>query len=121
MSLAAMVQRRGSTVTIKRAGKTRTPGGASNHTWADASVGVKMLLDVPDTEVAQRVFGQDVRCDLRAFVLKDVDVREKDGLAVTAGWRSGEYFEVAKVMDFDQGRNHAHFEVALVRRPGAFS
>jgi hypothetical protein len=121
MSLATMIQRRGSTATIRRATRTATAGGSTNHAWADASTGVKVLLDVPEAEVAQRLFGQDVRCDLRAIVLPDVDLREKDGVSITAGWRAGEHYEVVKKADFDQGRNHAHFELALVRRPGAFT
>lgn len=120
MSLAARARFKGSTVTLYRATKARTAGGSTNLTYAANITGFKVLLDVPDSETVQRLFGQDVRCDLRAFVPKPCDIAEKDGLTVTAGWRVGEHYDVAGIMDFDQGRRNAHYEVALVRRPEAF-
>lgn len=120
MSLASMVRARGSVATVRRATRTRTAGGSTNLSYADVAAGVKVLLDAPDAEVAQRVFGQDVRCDLRAIVLKPFDLLPLDGISITAGWRAGEHFDVAQVVDFDQGRAHAHYEVALVRRPAGF-
>jgi hypothetical protein len=116
-----MINRRGSVVTRYRATRTRTAGGSSNQSWASQATTEKFLLETPRTEVVQRLFGQDVRCDLFAFVKKDVPLAEKDGITITAGWRVGESYEVERIADFDQGRAHAHYEVALVRRPGGFS
>lgn len=121
MSLRMQVRRKGSTATRYRATKTRTLGGATNQSYAAVGTAEKWLLDVPDSETVQRLFGQDVRCDVRAIVMKDVAIAEKDGLTITAGWRAGEHYDVVKIADFDQGRRHAHYECALVRRPGGFT
>lgn len=122
MTLRALVQRRGSTATLYRATHTRNVGGASTQTFAAIATDVKVLLDAPDAAVVQRLFGEGTRCDLRAIVLNDVDVHETgDGFTITAGWRQGEHYDVTRALDFDQGRRHAHWELALVRRPAAFA
>ena len=123
MSLAGLVRRQGSTATLYQATRTRSLGGSSNLTFAAAATGVKVLLDAPDADVVQRVFGAGTRCDLRATVLKDVALTTDDtpqGFTITDGWRVGEHFDVEQIVDFDQNRAHAHYEVALVRRPEAF-
>lgn len=123
MSLRTLVRRRGSVATLYRATKTFSASGAANASFAAVATGVRVLLDVPDAAVVERIFGQGARCDLRAIALKDVPVQDggTDGVSITAGWRAGEHYDVARVMDFDQGRRHAHWEIALVRRPGAFA
>jgi len=120
MSLQSLIRRHGSTATLYRPTRARNAGGASTTTFAPAAVAIRVLLDVPDAEVVQRVFGAGTRCDLRAMVLKDVAVADQDGLSITAGWRAGEHYDIERIADFDQGRSHAHWEIALVRRPMGF-
>lgn len=122
MSVTGQIHVKGSTVTIRRAVSSRTLGGATNLAWADVATGVKMLLDVPDPRIVQRVFGQEKHVELMAFALPGQDVTEKDGIVVTAGWKAGERFHVDQVVPSDRGRPLRHVEVALTSAPaGSFS
>jgi hypothetical protein len=123
MSLNARIQIHGSTVTVKRATKSQSAGGSTNQSWAAVSglSDVKMLLNTPTPEIAQRIFGQETRVEVMAFVPNTYDVQPGDGIIVTAGWKSGTRFAVQAAPEFDQGRNHAHKELALVSSPaGSF-
>lgn len=122
MSLAGRIQIRGSTVTVKRATKTRSAGGASNLAWGAVNglTGVKFLLDVPDTQTIQRLFGQEAKCDVRAICSADFDVRANDGVLVTAGWKAGTNYQVHAVAQFDQSQRARHHECALVSTSETF-
>lgn len=122
MSVTGQIHVKGSTVTIRRAVSSRTLGGATNLAWADVATGVKMLFDVPDPRIVQRVFGQEKRVELMAFALPGQNVTEKDGIVVTAGWKAGEQFHVDKVVPADHGRPLRHTELALTSAPaGSFA
>lgn len=119
MSLAGRIAIHGSTVTVKRATKTRTAGGASNLSWAAVAglTGVQLLLDVPDRAIVERLFGQESKLEVRAMCSADFDIREQDGVIVTAGWKSGTTFQVERVLEFDQSAGSRHKELALVSTP----
>lgn len=123
MSLLGRIAIRGSTVTVKRATKSASAGGATNQSWAAVSglAGVKMLLDEPTTETVVRVFGQEAKCEVRAFCAMDFDVRKGDGIQVTAGAKAGLNFQVDAVRELDQGAGSRHRELALISTPEAFA
>lgn len=123
MSLAGRIAIRGSTVTVKRSTKSSSAGGATNLSWAAVAglTGVKMLLDEPTTETVVRVFGQEAKCEVRAFCSMDFDVQKGDGILVTAGFKSGLNFQVDSVRELDQGVGSRHREIALVSTPELFA
>lgn len=123
MSMLGRIAIKGSTVTVKRATKSRSAGGATNQTWSSVAglTGVKMLLDEPTTETVQRVFGQEAKCDVRAFCQFDYDVQKGDGVLVTAGFKSGLAFQVDAVREMDQGPGSRHREITLVSTPEGFA
>lgn len=91
MSVTALIRTRGSTVTIRRCTKTRNvPGdGSAVESWADAATGVKVLLEQITSEKAQRTFGREHTGTMLGFAVDGQDIREDDGIIVTAGSYSG--------------------------------
>lgn len=124
MSLAGIIQRNGSVVTVKRATESRSTGGATNKTWATVSTGVPVFIDSPTSEIAQRLFGAEVRVEARAFVLSGVDLHAEDGLIVTAGERSGVHYRVVGEASHSFGAprtRSTHGEFALVATTETFN
>lgn len=121
MSLAGLIQRHGSTVTVKRPVESETAGGGTDLTYQVVATGVRVLLDEPSAEVARRLFGEEVTIDARAMLPADADVRTDDGLEVTAGLFAGERFDVGPVTHVRTWRARSgHREAALRRRPEAY-
>ena len=122
MSLLGVIQRSGTQVTIKRATKARSAGGATNQTWATVATAVPAFIDTPSADIAERLFGREVRTEARLFVLEAVDIKPDDGLLVTAGPRNGERYRVGPRAIMSDGRaRSAHDELALVSTTEAFS
>ncbi len=124
MSLAGIIQRSGSVVTIKRATRTQSAGGATNQSWATVATGVPVFIDTPTAEIAQRIFGAEVRAEARAFVLGAVDLQAEDGILVTAGAFSGARYRVTGKGVHNAGlprTRNTHGEFALVSATEAFS
>lgn len=119
MSLAGRIATRGSTVTVKRSTKARSAGGATNLTWAvvPGLHEAKMLLDQPDSHTVQRVFGQDIKLDVRATCAADLDVQPGDAVLVVDGWQDGVNFQVVAKAEFGQMARARHLELALLKSP----
>jgi hypothetical protein len=124
MSLAGIIQRSGTAVTIMRATRTQSAGGATNQGWAAVATKVAAFIDTPTAELAQRLYGQETRVEARIFVLPGVPLRPDDGIIVTAGARAGERYRVTGQSSLDfgaPGARSTHAEHPLVRTTETFA
>lgn len=119
MSLAGRIAISGSTVTVRRATKTRAKDNSTKQAWKTVCT-LNVLFDIPTSDLLERIFGESPRVELRAFAPFGANIREQDGLIVTEGWKCGQRFQVAKVPDANQGMRSAHLEVGLVSTPETF-
>lgn len=94
MSLAGLVDIRGSHVTVKRATESKAADQTTKRTWATLSQNVHLLIDEVSTDKVQRLFGFETEATLVAWCRPSEDVREHDGIIVDAGPFAGERFRV---------------------------
>ncbi len=121
MSLAGRIAIRGSTVTIRRATSARAKDNSSKLTWGTVTAGVKAMFDEPTAEIRERIYGEESRAQLIAYFPLGTDIIEKDGVIVTAGWKSGETYQVEKRRELDQNFRAKHLEVSLTSTPETFA
>jgi hypothetical protein len=114
MSLAGMIARRGSLVTVYHGVDLRSSDGGSTRTYPTNTPDTRMLLEDLSDELARRVFGAETKATVRALVTDATVVLTKgDGIVVTDGAHAGETFRIAGQLPQSAGASR-HREVALV-------
>ena len=96
---------------------TRTPstGGQTNVSWPAIFQSVRYELHALPAETLRLVFGIDSRVELVAFAAVNTDIRELDGIVVTAGAYTGSRFRVLKTR-----RSRKYLEVGLTSTDEVF-
>ena len=121
MSLAGLIVRRGSIVTVYHALDTASADGGSVRTYPTNTPDVRMLLEDLSDELLRRVFGQETKATLRALITdRGVVLLKGDGLVVTAGPHVGERFVVERQLINDAGAS-PHRELALAATTETFT
>ncbi len=118
MSVASLAERHGSTVTVKRATRTRDGADASSSAaWATVATGVKLFIQPLTDRIRQKGFGREVEAESVGFGLSTLNLQKDDGVIITAlpvmggGPPIGARFRVAATLPRHPGP--AHLEVAL--------
>lgn len=113
MSLAGLIVRRGSVVTVYHGVDTRSTDASSARTYPTNTPGVRLLLEDLSDELLRRVFGAETKASLRALVTdRSVVLTKGDGVVVTAGPHVGERFTIEQRLINDAGAS-PHRELAL--------
>lgn len=117
-----MMAARGSTLSLYRPTGTKTPSGFAKFTWPTpaTTTGIKGLLEPLTADIADRVFGSERRAQYRIYLPAGTDIREHDGLLVTAGNYAAKKFQVLGPVTYDVDRRADHIEVALLETTEAF-
>lgn len=120
MSLQGMIQRRGSTVTIRRSSTSESSDGTFNKHWVDVTVGTKALIESLTSELSQRIWGQEITASHRAYMAQHADVKEGDAIIVTAGSKALQKFRIAEVLERDMNAASRYLEIGLHSTTEAF-
>lgn len=119
MGPEALINRKGSTVTVRKPDRS---GQAADKTplttWSDRVVDVKVALQPLGARLQAKLFGAEVAASFVGFAATSTGIEEGDGLIVTAGYRAGDRFRVVVAQDPDQGPRHR--QLALERTPETF-
>lgn len=120
MSLAGRLRAQGTLATVYRPTAVRDADGSTRAAaWAIAG-DVRLIVDGVASDVATRVFGDDVRVELRAFALLSADVLPDDGITLASGPLAGQRFRVTgRALALGRARAE-HAELALVATTEAF-
>lgn len=119
MSLAGLRATRGSTVTVRRASESQKDEGDEALTWAGVAAAVQLRIEVPrawQQTVFEREYGIETGKVRVAYAALAQDLREKDGLIVTAGLFAGEHLRIEGVTP-----RPAHLEVVLALTSETFA
>jgi hypothetical protein len=120
VSPEALIRRLGSTVTIRRATRTRDAAdGSSVATWATIASGVRLAIQPLTERLRQRDWGREVTGDSVGFAAAGTDLQIDDGILVTAGPYAGQAFRVTDQLPRLTGP--AHRQVALTRTDETFA
>lgn len=115
MSIASLVQRKGSTVTLYAPTATTNPdGSAGKSAWAVLETDAKVVIQPITDELAQRVYGGKGVIRDRGFYTGVSALAPGHGLVVTAGHRTATRFRIEEVLDYQSSTRNAHRELALV-------
>lgn len=115
-----MTGRKAAALAVYRATTARDADGSTTTSAFTPAGTARGFLDGITAELAARVFGTDVRVELRALVPLAADVRLDDRLLVASGTLLGQRFRVAARHIVDTRARTGHVELALVSTTEGF-
>lgn len=122
MSVQGVVRFRGVKCAVYRATTAEGAGGLPTLTWAPviATTELRVFLDVITDELAQQIFGRDVRIEMRGTMLRTPVLQKDDGIVIQSGDYTGTRFRVTGRVPQTSRPGAAHQELALERTSEVF-
>ena len=115
MSIAATIQRIGSTASVYRPVAGSNADGSPAQSWNTSPVfSGPVLFQGLTADMSAKVYGAASQVRDEAFVAGLPDIRAGDGVVVTAGFRVGKRWRVEDVRALDFSSTNKHLEIGLV-------